>query len=517
MDLPEEILLDSSTELRRVAGWKIYAWLVPLTALAWAALATIFLNSLSPLLWLMALLTLGDLAMLGSLTRELGLSLAQMLLIAFGAPVLGAALGAGAVQAGLHFVGRIRPREYLSEKEFRQAVASRFAWAVALPQVAVMVSLGLLALLPGAFIWQQLSYSVVGALAMMGVVAICSFFAVRGTAARANVLRLPSVQELQARAHAAPNPQERARLFGILFAQDRRHLPRNTTVVGPRFFLTSFLMIARRHWWVFLVLAIALAPMLWIADMVQAFQGIQSMGSMDPSQIDPQAGGDFSALETGLLILVAVVLACAAAFLPLAVIFAVPIKGREPRDLRTYPTVRERFDVNRWEKSVVWVGTFLWALVLIVVAAAYFGLVWALGEGATLHVLWIAIWVVLGIPLSVGAVYVALSRDLRTIVYGPAHWFARRATPTAAIIPMRGTKQDLQGDPRIAERKMQDQAQRLGLGPDATPDQVARAAASTGQLPDLGIAEDPYEPWAPGEPERTSEHSIPKGLDDLRR
>ncbi len=501
-----------------MAGWKPYAWLVPIGAVSWTVLGWIFLLSLSPLMWLIALILMTDPGMTDAWLRQLGTSLGAVLLIIVGSPILGALLGAAAVPAGLWGVARVRPRYYLSEELFRTAVARRFAIAMVAPQVALMLLLVALSMLPGQFAWHQLSFTVLAALAVMAGTTAATYFIVRAVMNGTKVLRLPHVHELKTRAEVAQDPAERARLWGILFAQDRRHLPRNTTVVGPRFFVTSALLMVMRHWWVFLTLGMVLAPLWWGVDMVQSFEGMSAtMSASQPNAVDPQAGRDVSLVEVALLVLAGLAWLAAATIIPLAVIYAVSVRGREPSDLRTYPSARERLTVNPWEKAVAVSGTVLMVCVEFLILAAYYLVLWVV-EGATgLTILWAVVFVGVGVPLSAVATWRVFTRDLRTIVYGPAHWFMRRATPTAAIAPLRGTKAGLEGDPRIAERKARERALKLGLDETATPEQLAQVAAKSGQLPDLGVEEDPYEPWEPGEPERTSEHSIPKGLDDLRR
>ena len=161
VDYPEEILLDSQQELRSVAGWKPYAWLVPIGAVSWTVLGWIFLLSLSPLMWLIALILMTDPGMTDAWLRQLGTSLGAVLLIIVGSPILGALLGAAAVPAGLWGVARVRPRYYLSEELFRTAVARRFAIAMVAPQVALMLLLVALSMLPGQFAWHQLSLSLI--------------------------------------------------------------------------------------------------------------------------------------------------------------------------------------------------------------------------------------------------------------------------------------------------------------------------------------------------------------------
>lgn len=514
VDYPEEILLDSVAELRRVASWKPYAFLISVGVVSWTLMALVFLASFSPLMWLILLMGIADPMLISAFFREFGVPFPVLVAILMGAPVVGAGLGAATVPVGLWGVARIRPRTFLSEEAFRAAVARRFSVAAIAPHVVVIVLLGVLSPIPTVSAWDALSFNVIAALAEMIVIAAATFWTVQSIFRQMNVLRLPAVSELTIRAQQAPNPQERARLWGILFAQDRRHLPRNTTVVGPRFLVTSVGVILSHHWWVLVVLAALCGPLLWFVDMIQAFLGM-SVG-FDPTAADPQGRPDVSLAELGAMILAAVAWVLTFAFAPVLTIIAVRVRGREPRDLRTLPTVRERLEVNPWEKTVVWVGTVLVVCAEVLIIAGYFVLIALVGQWTALHWLWLLVWSALVVPLSAVATWRALAVDLRTIVYGPAHWFARRATPTAAIAPLRGTKASVAKDPRVAERRARERAAGLGLAENATPEELARAASSRGALPDLGVEDDPYEPWTPGEPERTSEHSIPKGLDELR-
>ena len=514
VDYPEEVLFASREEFRRRAGWEPYVWMVVAGACTWSGIALVYVASLSPLTPLFALLSITDPLIMLSAWQGMGLSPLLIVAILVGSPIFGALAGAAGVPAALWWIGRMRPRQFLEERSFQAARNRAFGWALAVPQCALIVVLALVAMVPGVGQWQQLSYSALAAVLAMCVIAAVSVWCGRAIGARVNIGGLPKVAELEQRAIHEPRASERQRLYGILHAQDRRHLPRNRMFVNPRLLVTSMWVIARGHWWVLVGGALLASPMLWLIDVIQAFQAMPlALASGTPTAADPQVTPDVSVLEASLAVLIVLAWCMIAALAPLLAMIIVPIARNQPSDLRTYRTVSERFQVNPWERKVVMLATGIMVVAeigLIGVFAAVLAGARALSIGSTLAIM----MTVVIVPLSGYATRRALAEHLRTIVYGPAHWFMRRSTPIAAMHPARGERDDMHADPRVRERRAREHAQSFGLSPNASPLEVAKAAASTGALPDLGVRDDPYTQFTV-EPRALPDHHIPERVEDL--
>ena len=234
----------------------------------------------------------------------------------------------------------------------------------------------------------------------------------------------------------------------VLFAQDRRHLPRNRFIANPRVVAQSFRTIARYRWWQVLIVAVLVVPFYYFADFGQLF-------TLDGGVGDISGATDFS-LTTRIAALVLLVAWLSAfAWLPplvLSLFHLIPPSKRGVRDQRTYPTIAERMAVNRWERGVVWVTTLGLAAVEAVCLIALLVVLQVTGDAALAGP--VHLWV-LGISgfaasaLGMIATYRAMAIDLRTIVYGPAGWYMRREVPFSAIAPRRGTRTDLADDPRV--------------------------------------------------------------------
>lgn len=517
IDLPSEILADSRRALVRGVRWPIYVWMAVIGAVVWSMFSWLFLVAAAPLIGLYLLTILAGTELIQVLLRTLGLSPGLVLTSLLGAPVLGAVLGAAAVPLAMRWVLTIRPREYLTEAGFQREVARRFALVQAIPQLAVIALLVLLVLLPIRTPWQHLSFGVLAGLAGMVSTVILGYLCTLGLVRALRPLGLPSVADLDARAARATTRAERTRLLGILYTQDRRHLPRATTFVGPRMLLASARAILVRHWWVLLVAALLGGAIWWFADVGQTFAAFSYDATGTGQALDPQLGSDVPALTIVLVLLAFAAWIAVCAVTPAALVSLISASKHRPSDLRTYPSVRERFAVNPWEKRVVWnaVGVIVVAEMLLL--SLVVAIMAALGLFSTVDGVWATLLLVVLIPCSGVATFRALAHDLRDIVYGPAHWYARRATPIAALAPAVGTKADVAADPRVRDRITRQRADALGLGATASAEDVAREGAKVGLLPDFGIRETADVSWQDHEPERTSEHSIPTRLESLER
>lgn len=518
-DFPADVLLDSAKEVRAVAGWGIYVRMVLTQLVVWMLLSWIFLGGASPMLMLFWPLMMLDLGIMDSFLRSLYLSTPLLITLLLTAPLFGALWGGFTVPWALGRVAKLRPRRYGTEKEFRTAIGRCFAVVNAVPQIALLLFLLLLAALKVHIPWASLSFSVISAACTWIAVSIIGYLVTSGFAKAANVLRLPGVNEIEMRMAQARSPQEWARLAKILQVQDRRHLPRNTLALSPRMFRASFTELARAHWWVLLTASLLGAPVMWVAAIGRSVE-----------QLDIDAGAEAfrasvpSLVEWSVFVL-AVALWCAAINLvPALTLLLVKPKAGDVRDLRTFNTVPERFAVNAWEKRVVVVGCLLMVLVEVLIAALA-ALILAVGNALNaMCVVLLVIGFFVVIPLSAVATYHCLAKQLRTIVYGPVHWYARREAPLSAVAPQWGTKADLANDPAVRERELRERARILGLPETASPEEIAVASTRAGLLPDFGLgaadngvnAGTAMYNFEPKDFDAdTGEHAIPRRVDDL--
>ena len=515
VDLPEEVLCESERSMRAAAGRKIWVWMAIVGFVSWGALAMVFLGSLTPLFLFLPIFAIADPSFVASLLNGLGASPGVVLFIAFGSAPLGALAGLGAAALGLRSVARLRPREYLTEKEFRRAIGWSFAKWILWPELAVIVLSMILTALPGnTFILADFSYIVVSGYLQMFVIALLSAPLAAGLARASNPLKLPGLGELEMRRQAAIGTDNYGHYTRVLFAQDRRHLPRNRFIANPRVVAQSFRTIARYRWWQVLTVAVLVVPFYYFADFGQLF-------TFDGNVGDISGATDFS-LTTRIAALVLLVAWLSAfAWLPplvLSLFHLIPPSKRGVRDQRTYPTIAERMAVNRWERGVVWVTTLGLAAVEAVCLIALLVVLQVTGDAALAGP--VHLWV-LGISgfaasaLGMIATYRAMAIDLRTIVYGPAGWYMRREVPFSAIAPQRGTRTDLADDPRVRAALRERQAMKLGLPKDATLEQIAKAASRTGVLPDFGLGEEQVTPVMVDPPTIKGEHDIPESLEEL--
>ena len=475
----------------------------------------VFLGSLTPLFSFLPILAIAEPSFVASLLNGLGASTGVVLFIAFGSAPFGALAGLGAAALGLRSVARLRPREYLTEKEFRRAIGWSFAKWILWPELAVIVLSMILTALPGnTFILADFSYIVVSGYLQMLVIALLSAPLAAGLARASNPLKLPGLGGLEVRRQASFGTDSYGHYTRVLFAQDRRHLPRNRFTANPRVVAQSFRTIARYRWWQVLIVAVLVVPFYYFADFGQLF-------TLDDGVGDISGATDFS-LSTRIAALVLLIAWLSAfAWLPplvLSLFHLIPPSKRGVRDQRTYPTITERMAVNRWERGVVWVTTLGLAAIEAVCLIALLVVLQMTGDAdlaGPVH-LW-----VLGISgfaasaLGMIATYRAMAIDLRTIVYGPAGWYMRREVPFSAIAPQRGTRTDLADDPRVRAALRERQAMKLGLPKDATLEQIAKAASRTGVLPDFGLGEEQVTPATVEPPTIKGEHDIPESLEEL--
>ena len=164
----------------------------------------VFLGSLTPLFLFLPIFAIAEPSFVASLLNGLGASPGVVLFIAFGSAPLGALAGLGAAALGLRSVARLRPREYLTEKEFRRAIGWSFAKWILWPELAVIVLSMILTALPGnTFILADFSYIVVSGYLQMLVIALLSAPLAAGLARASNPLKLPGLNELEVRRQAA--------------------------------------------------------------------------------------------------------------------------------------------------------------------------------------------------------------------------------------------------------------------------------------------------------------------------
>lgn len=515
VDLPEEVLFDSAQVMRKRAGWKIWVWMAAAGAVSWGILGAVFLGSISPLVMFLPLFALAEPGFISSFLGGLGVSLWEVLLLACGAAPFGALVGLGAAALGLRSVARLRPREYLTEKLFRQAIGWSFAKWLMWPQLAVIAMSMLLTALPGnSFMLADFSYiAVAGYLSMIAVVIVSVPFTA-GCARSANPLGLPGHSELEMKRQAAMGTPKFAEYTRVMFAQDRRHLPRNTLVVSARMFLASFCTLLRYRAWQIVLFAALLAPFYFLADLVQLFSNIEDLKQVNNAT-------DFSLMTRLAFVLLVIAWASALAWLPplvLSLFHLIPPSKRGVRDQRTYPTISERLSVNRWERGVVWATTLSLAAIEAVCLVAFIVVQVAsndAGEASSVHTGALAFAGFVACALGMISTYRAIAIDLRTIVYGPAGWYMRREVPFAAIAPKRGTRAEMADDPRVRVAVRERQAMALGLPKNASLEQIAKFASRTGVLPDFGLGDEQAAPAIIDPPAVKGEHDIPEDLEEL--
>lgn len=515
VDLPEEVLFDSARVMRKRAGWKIWVWMAVVGAASWGVLGMVFLSSLTPIFAFLPIFAIAEPSFVTSFLSGLGVSLWEVLFIAFGSAPFGALAGLGAAALGLRSVARLRPREYLTEKLFRRAIGWSFAKWLLWPQLAVLALSVLLTALPGnTFMLADFSYIVVAGYLSMLAVAIVSVPVAGGCARTANPLGLPGYNELEVKRQAALGTPKYAAYTRVMFAQDRRHLPRNKLVVNTRMFVESFCTLLRYRAWQIVLFAALISPFYFFADIGQLFSYANDLEEVSDAT-------DFSLVSRLSFVALVIAWGSALAWLPplvLSLFHLIPPSKRGVRDERTYPTISERLAVNRWERGVVWVTTLGLAAIEAVCLFAFLVVLSATGDAGEAGSLHIAALVFAGFgasALGMIATYRALAIDLRTIVYGPAGWYTRREVPFSAIAPKRGTRADLADDPRVRAALRERQAMALGLPKNASLEEIAKAASRTGVLPDFGLGDEQAAPAIIDPPAVRSEHDIPENLEEL--
>lgn len=515
VDLPEEVLFESAKVMREKAGWKIWVWMALIGAASWGTLGMVFLGSLTPLFMFLPLFALAEPGFVTSLLSGLGVSLWEVLVVALGSAPFGALAGLGAAALGLRSAARLRPREYLTEQLFRRAIGWSFAKWLLWPQLAVLGLSMMLTALPGnSFMLADFSYIVVAGYLSMLAVAIVSVPVAGGCARAANPLGLPGYNALEGKRQAAVGTPKFAQYTRVMFAQDRRHLPRNKLVVNSRMFLESFWTILRYRAWQIVLFAALLSPFYFLSDIAQLFSNIDDLKQASNAT-------DFSLGTRLAFVLLVIAWGSAFAWLPplvLSLFHLIPSSKRGVRDQRTYPTITERFAVNRWERGVVWVTTLGLAAIEATCLLAFLIVLNASGDAGgagSVHIMALAFAGFSASALGMIATYRAMAIDLRTIVYGPAGWYARREVPFAAIAPKRGTRTDMADDPRVRAALRERQAMALGLPKNASLEQIAKIASRTGVLPDFGLGEQQMAPATIEPPKVKGEHDIPETLEEL--
>jgi hypothetical protein len=529
--LPEEFLLDSRRDLlRRMVRC---SWLPALVLwMLWLLLVTLYVLGTSPTYWALTLLiSLGDTSYLRQAMLLMGFSRGGLVLAFTALPLLAAALSLVLLSLSARAVGRLRPREMLSEEAFQRAVAERTVLPVIAPAYVVMGLLVIAVIAQAPLQWRSLSAGALSVLALGIGATMIAARVLRRWYSAPRLLGLPSPAALETDALIGPREQ-RPRAALRLLAQDRRHLPPTSEELGPDAALRA-LRATARAWTGWVVPAgLGLAWIVFgIADMVVLFT---RLGSTNPWQQVPPAELPWQ------LLVVAVplggILVVAMGLCPLvAMRLSRPLRG-QVTDQRTYRAWNDRVRVNPWEGAVAARTGWLQAgatLLAVLVLGLVLGLAGALtGVGWV----WLVLDVLVLVPLIGLAGAWAMRHHLRYVVYGPAGAYTRRAAPVAMVAPLVGTRADRESDPVVlAEIRRRRRAEAAAapydlLAHSAEPDPGAQGSASESEGTSAGAARAPQsdDPFAlpdfgaeDGSAARSSRseprgHGIPTSTTDLR-
>ncbi|PWH06302.1 hypothetical protein DEO23_04770 [Brachybacterium endophyticum] len=525
--LPEEYLVDSRRALLRTLVRACWAPALILWGL-WLCLVVLYVLGAAPTYWALSLLAaLGSPHALRQAMVVTGFSSGGLLLAVIAVPLLATALSLLLLSLSAALVGRVRPREHLSETSFQRSVAQRAALPLIAPAHGTIALLVLAVICRAPLHWRALS---AGALSMLAIgigLTLLAGLALRRWYSAPRVLHCPAPAALETAAMIGPH-EERPGAAHRLLAQDRRHLPPADDDLGPGAGLRA-LTVTGRAWMRFVVPAgLALAWLVFaLTDVVVLFGRIAETSAWQQSSP--------SALPWQLLA-VAVPLGgitvCALAIAPLVALRLARPHRRRVTDQRTYRSWSDRVQVNPWEGAVAtWTGTLHAGIALT--AVIVLGL--ALGLGGVLTAVgwvWLVLDVLVLVPLIGLAGTWAMRHHLRYVIYGPAGRYMRRRTPTALVAPLLGTREERAQDPVvIAEIRRRREAtasehdlRPLVAAPDAgVPGVPSGSDAGTGAgrqatgdplaLPDFGAQGGPS---AGSARQRGSGHAVPTSTTELR-
>lgn len=502
---PEQIVLPS----RRVLAARMLqaAWLPALILLIlWYLLLTCYVMGTSPTFWTLGLLSIlfepGYFAMLA---RAVGFSPSTLGLAYLLLPVLATLASLALLPVSVHRVATMDPRAHLTEDDFQRCLARRAAAPLMIPPLAAIALVTVLALTPISPHWQSLSAGVLAALSAGLLWCLLAWLAMRGRFSATHLLEVPSPAAqlgIWDRSTRTVPAAERARRLAVLVTQDRRHLPpvRSRLEPGPAEMLVHagrslrWIAGAALYW----VAPVAL-PLSWmiftVQDLVVVIQRITSTQTFTVARAEQP--WQVFALGVPLLLVLAGLVALAP---HLAMLLAAGTRGAVT-DERTYPTWEERAERNPWEVRVVNLTGVLVGLETLLITAVYTVLLLATGGMSAVGWVWVAVDVLLLVPLlGLGASW-AMRRRLRDVLYGPAGRYVRRRTPFVLVAPEGG----------IAPLRHVAPAGPARHASHADPYRAADAEAiSQGILPDFGAAVDEEAP-------REDPHRIPDTETGLHR
>lgn len=477
--LPERILLESRAELTRRVLARFPA-AIPVLLPTWILLVLTLVLALAPTLWILSpLLWVSSVVEIRQFLSMAGLSPMGLVIAAF-MPLLGLALSLAMVPLVSRALSGMDPRRFLTEADFQRAVSSRAAWLIIAPAVALLALLVLAIACQLPLPWHDLSYGVLSGLCFSAGLIWCAQLLLRRTFFAPRLLGIPDPRTLVLR--TAMNPEARARTARRLQAQDRRHLPPTDHSPDPAMLGRSVLITARGALrWAAPALVICGWLVFLCADLVVVLPRLGD-SSLSPvrSRLPWQSYlilGTVITLHLGVM-----------ALAPLAAMALSRSQRAQVTDLRTAPSWEERIRVNPWERRVVVLTTAIVGLAAL--GAVLLGAVLSALAGAAGAItwIWIALDLLILLPLGIIGVNLALRDGLRDIVYGPAGDYMRRRSPWSRIAPEIGTRAELAQDPAVRARRRAESVERRASDPGRPASDSsggptgARAAGATGTV-----------------------------------
>jgi hypothetical protein len=534
---PGEIIAESQGAIRRRLLRRFWAPGLVLLGL-WYLLLALYVVGSSPTFWFFSLLaSLAEPALLRSALVDLGFTSTGLWTAFLLVPAAGTALSLAPAPLAPALIAGLRPRRFLTERDFQREVSTRVTAVLMLPPLLVVLALPLTVLLGMPQPWSGLGagplsswFLAVGALEIAWVL-------LRRLVTAPALLGVTDPETLHTTARIGRDLEARRTASAQVSAQDRRHLPPNLgtpagdAALTPRGALTALGHIARASL-VWVVPAVAGVGWLifGITDLVTV---LVRLSTMDLTEVTsplrwPQV---LVAAPIGALVLLGLALSPA-----LSVMLAASTRD-QVRDQRTYQDWAHRARVNPWEARVVGLtGWFSagWALLGAILAAFVMQL---LGIASASSWIWVTVVALLVAPLLGFGAAAAMRTGLRDVLYGPAGDYMRRESPYALVAPDIGTRADRAKDPavRAALRKrlqaeggdhtleifdLDTAGERLWVDdsePGARDTAVRAADLARGTLPDFGSEGSAFTGGGLGSDEPgTARHGIPDSVTGLR-
>ncbi|MCW1805052.1 hypothetical protein [Brachybacterium squillarum] len=528
---PAQIMLDSRRELtlRLLRA----AWVPALLLVAlWLVLWCLFVIGSAPTMWTLSLLFgLAEPMLLNQTLAALGFSRGALGLSVLLVPLLAPLLSLATLPLAAWRVAGIDPAAQLSEQDFQRAVASRISSTLLAPVLAVIALTAVLGAVDGPIPWNGLGAGPLMAVCLALLAVQATGAGLRRWLGAPRLLGVNPVGELRRTALIGQDPRARREAAAQLLATDRRHLPptpgseadgAGLTRAGMQRSLAAIAGASRRWFWPVLLAGGWLT--FSVADLVLTFSGLAATElTAVPSPLGP--------VQAAVVLPVALLTALALA--PVPGLAARLVEGRRGAvsDLRTYEDWSHRARVNPWESGLVAIGGWIGAGVVAAGIAVTTTILAVTGLHSALTWSGAVVLLLLAVPMAGLTVAAALRRDARTVLYGPAGRYTRRATPFRLVAPSRGTRAQRAADPAVrAEMRRRIAAEggdpfglrdldaeagdRLWVDdsqPGARAAEVRQGDVEQGRLPDFGGEGSPFS--APGE----DAYEIPETVTRLPR